>query len=145
MQLRCVIPQCQFFLSSWGCQRRKQTTFDWVDELQGVDEEDGVLEDLGFHHPGFPRTMLLYRFRNPVLPAAIAKKQTNSAELALRILTLLERTFRLDTRAMADLYLRLAERAGARHEGEQHQKLLSYWSAIRETEMLARAITHELN
>ncbi|HEX3684320.1 MAG TPA: tetratricopeptide repeat protein [Bryobacteraceae bacterium] len=117
---------------------------DWLDESLQVDEEDGILEDLGFHHPGFPPTQLLYRFRNPVLPEAIVAAQTNSRELALRVFDFLEGVFRPDTRAIANLYLRLAERAGVSHEIEHCEKLLSYWSSVSEAEKLAEAISLEL-
>jgi tetratricopeptide (TPR) repeat protein len=52
--------------------------------------------------------------------------------------------FRPDTRAVANLYMRLADAAELGNEATQFEKVLSYWTAVEETESLTKAITEEL-
>jgi tetratricopeptide (TPR) repeat protein len=116
---------------------------DFVNSSLKAGEPDGILDDLGYHNQGFPPTQLLYRFRNPLLAAATVMMRSPANELALRTFRFLERTLRPDTRTIAKLFLRLAERAGV-EESQVLSKLLSYWTSAGDGDVLANAVTTEL-
>jgi tetratricopeptide (TPR) repeat protein len=118
---------------------------DWLDESMKVDEEEGIMENLGFQHPGFPPSQLIYRFRNPLLPEALLRKLHNKrTSLAERLLKFLSEILWPDTRAVAELFLRLTDSAGLRQQSERYQNTLSFWSSIGEAEALRDAIVLQL-
>jgi len=117
---------------------------EWLDDSFDVENADGILEDLGFQHPGFPPAQLVYRFRNPVLPRAVLKRRSDLCDLAIQVLNFVRGVFRLDTRTIANLYMRVADAGELGNEATQFEKALSYWTSVEETEALERAVTEEL-
>jgi tetratricopeptide (TPR) repeat protein len=134
-------------LDMLGVPAEEMDTFiDQLDGLFGVENSEGILDDLGFQHSGFPPSQLIYRFRNPVLPSAVLNRHAPAelCDLAIRVLNFMRGTFRPDTRTLANLFMRLADAAQLRTEVNQFEKTLSYWTAVEETEALAKAITEDL-
>lgn len=117
---------------------------DWLDESLYVDDEDGILENLGFQHPGFPSSLLLYRFRNPLLPEVLRRGIPSPGVPAEKILKNLSVILRPDTRAVAQLFLRLTEKTGTAQLPRQYEAMLSFWSSIDEAEALAEAVAAEI-
>lgn len=112
---------------------------DFLDESLGEDGA-GVLEDLGFVHPGFGEAGSISRFANPLLPPAILQRRTKDEveAMAVRLVDALQKQFRPETRAVARLLLRVAEHGGVDRLTEECQRQLAWWVDVEETEELVR-------
>jgi hypothetical protein len=117
---------------------------DLIDEATQVDDDNGLLRNVGFYHPGFPPETLIYRFRNPVRAASVLDRVHSLAQASDRLLSFSQRFFRPDTRAICEMFLNLARLAGRTHEAEQFETQLRWWTSIEETETLVGLIVDEL-
>jgi hypothetical protein len=118
----------------------KDDFVDWLDDLLATGD-DSILVDLGFSHPGFPDSESVYRFRDPLLPGVILTRCARPKELAVRLLGAMSRSLRPETRAIARLYLRLADHALDLHGAEQYAYQLAWWAGLEDLEVLREAIT----
>lgn len=139
-----TIPVNQLMAAVGVSKAESSDLLDAIDDAYGPDGGLAVFADLGFSNPGFPASELLYRFRNPVLPGVILKRCPDPDQLAMRILTQLTGALRPDSRAIAKLYLQLAESAGSISETEQYTNQLCWWTSVDEAELLKAGVSESL-
>jgi hypothetical protein len=117
---------------------------DLIDDATQVDDDNGLLRNVGFYHPGFPAGTLIYQFRNPARAASVLDRIHELAQASEKLLSFLQRFFRPDTRAVCEMFLNLTKLAGRTHETEQLETQLRWWTSIEETATLVGLIVDDL-
>ncbi|NJL28262.1 MAG: tetratricopeptide repeat protein [Thermoanaerobaculia bacterium] len=111
----------------------------------GLVEGLGIFKDLEFHHPGFPKNVNIYRFRDP-LTRLVILDQLNDQERELRateLLRFLRRALPVSTRDIAHLFVDLSENLSAGAQAEPLREL-EWWVGREEAEVLTTGLIEAL-
>ncbi|HWN45245.1 MAG TPA: tetratricopeptide repeat protein, partial [Thermoanaerobaculia bacterium] len=108
---------------------------DSIDEI--LVERFGVFEDLEYSHPGFPASVNVYRFREPIVRLAVLEhfqvKERKAG--AAQIAPALRRGLLVTTRDVARLFLTLADHLGE-EERDEILRDLAWWVGMEEADDL---------
>ncbi|MEA2564770.1 MAG: hypothetical protein QOH06_6274 [Acidobacteriota bacterium] len=108
---------------------------DSIDEI--LVERFGVFEDLEYSHPGFPASVNVYRFREPIVRLAVLEhfqakeRRTRAAQIA----PALRRGLLVTTRDVARLFVTLADHLGE-DERDEFLRDLAWWVGMEEADDL---------
>jgi tetratricopeptide (TPR) repeat protein len=123
---------------------------DTQDELLDLIDEElvaglGLLEDLEYTHPGFPASVAVARFREPIVRLAILEHfpMKERKARAARITPALRRGLPVQTRVLARLFVTLADHLGEADRAEILRDL-AWWVGTEEADSLRDGLVSAL-